>query len=280
MHDPIGDQFALNSASRDCWHTFADHRRKVMNLLVAGGDSAASRLCVVGAGNCNDLDLISLLEAHREVHLVDLDSEALAAGIARQGVADHHSLRTYGGVDVTSMLDKIATWSPRTKIGPEDRAACADEPVRRAGTLLPGPFDSVASTCVLSQLMYGVVSAVSEAHPQFVELLQATRAGHLRLLAHLAAPGGSVTLITDVVSSETLPSLGTIPDASLDGLLVQIARDRNFFHGVNPAALSSVVVQDPVLNAELAGQETVPPWRWDIGPRLYLVMALRWRKCA
>ena len=36
-----------------------------------------ARLCILGAGNTNDLDLAALLSTHREVHLVDIDSESL-----------------------------------------------------------------------------------------------------------------------------------------------------------------------------------------------------------
>jgi hypothetical protein len=278
MNDLKGRQAAFNAESRDRWGSFADHRKRVSELLVSGAEPGRSRLCVLGAGNGNDLDLPALLRAHREVHLLDLDDEALAQGVARQGVAGHPSLHHYGGVDVTGMLEAIASWSPHTPIRPEDLAACADEPVRHIGALLPGPFDCVASTCLLSQLILSLVYAVGEGHPQFLGLMQAVRAGHLRLLTHLLAPGGTAVLITDVVSSETFPTLGSIPEGSLAGLLNQLVRDRNFFHGVNPAVLSSLPAQDPILKAQVADLELIPPWRWDLGPRLYLVWAMRYRK--
>jgi hypothetical protein len=280
MHDLKARQHAFNVETRDHWNAFAGHRAKVTGLLATETSPGKSRLCVLGAGKCNDLDLATLLQAHSEVHLVDLDAEALTRGSVRQGVAGHPSLRTYGGVDVTGMLNTIATWSPQTSIGPEDLVACADGAVRCVGPSLPGPFDHVASTCLLSQLIGSVVTAVGEEHPRFGELVPALRAGHLRLMANLTAAGGAAALITDIVSSETFPALGSVPEASLAGLLTQLARDRNFFHGVNPAALWSVVARDTALNAELVGPDTVPPWRWDLGPRLHLVWALRWRKRA
>lgn len=280
MHDPKERQYAFNAETRDRWDTFTSHRANVTALLAADGDPGKTRLCILGAGNCNDLDLPTLLNAHREVHLVDLDAEALADGVSRQGVADHPGLRTYGGVDVSGMLDTIGTWSAETSIGPGELSACAEEPARRGAAMLPGPFDVVASTCLLTQLIGSVVAAVGERHPRFLELVRAVREGHLRLLARLAAPGGTLILITDLVSSDTLPSLRSTPEGSLAGLLGQVARDRNFFHGVSPAALWSMTVQHPALAAELLGLDTAPPWRWDLGPRLYLVWALRWRKRA
>ena len=279
MHDLVGRQRALNAETRDRWDTFASHRANVTALLAAGRDPGKTRLCILGAGNGNDLDLPALLNAHREVHLVDLDAEALADGVRRQGVADHPALRTYGGIDVSGMLDMMGTWSPGTSIGPAELSACAEGPARRVGAMLPGPFDVVASTCLLTQLIGSLVAAVGEGHPKFLELVRAVREGHLRLLARLTAPGGTLVLITDLVSSDTLPSLRSTPEGSLSGLLGQVVRDRNFFHGVSPAALWSMTVQHPVLAAQLLGLDTAPPWRWDLGPRLYLVWALRWRKC-
>ena len=212
------------------------------------------------------------------MHLVDLDAGALAAGAGRHGAADHPNLRLHGDIDVTGMMDAIASWSPAGSIGLDDLQACAEEPVRRVGPSLPGGFDVVASTCLLTQLIGSVVAAIGEAHPRFADVVQAVRSGHLRLLAHLARSGGAVVLVTDIVSSATLPGLGDVPEESLPGLLAQLARDRNFFHGVNPAALQSLVARDPTLNADLTGPDTVPPWRWEMGPRIYLTWALRWRK--
>jgi hypothetical protein len=85
-------------------------------------------------------------------------------------------------------------------------------------------------------------------------------------------------LITDIVSSETCPSLGSVPESSLGDLLTQLIRGRNFFHGVNPAILSSLATLDPVLTPEMTFQGSAPPWRWDLGPRLYLVCAVKYKK--
>jgi hypothetical protein len=279
MDDPRRRQATLNAQSRSLWDAFAEHRGRVTGLLTAGAepDPSMSRLCVLGAGNANDLDLPALLASHREVHLVDLDAEALARGASAQGVSDHPSLRLHGGTDLTGMVDLIAGWSPHGPIPPEALAALAEEPARRVAPGLPGPFDLVASTCLLTPLIGSAFHAVGENHPQFAELVQAIRAGHLRLLGRLAAPGGAVVLITDVVSSDTLPALGTLPEPSLPGLLPRLARERNFFHGVNPEALWAAFGNDPVLRDKVVGLESLPPWRWDLQVRLYLVWALRYR---
>jgi hypothetical protein len=278
MTDPKEWQLSNNAQSRDRWDSFAEHRKKVSELLRPHVVTNQSRLCILGAGNCQDLDLPSLLAVHGEVHLVDLDADSLAWGVAQQGVVDHPGVHLWGGVDVTGMLDAIASWSPQTSISSEDLSACADGPVRRVSPSLPTSFDLVASTCLLSQLIRDIIASVGERHPQFLGLIQAIRAGHLRLLAHLLSPGGTAVLITDIVSSETFPALGSVPESSLGALMIQLVRDRNFFHGLNPAVLSSLATLDPVLRTEVTLQESVPPWRWDFGPRLYLVCAVKFKK--
>jgi hypothetical protein len=277
MNDPRRLQASLNLASRARWDTFASHRRRVTDLLTQIADPGRTRLCVLGAGNGNDLDLPALLAAHREVHLVDLDAEALAHAAESQGVAGHPSLRRHGGVDVTARLDAIATWSPGVAVPPAEVAAIADWPAGRAARGLPGPFDLVASTCLLRPLIGHVFHAVGEHHPQFDSLVRAIRAGHLRLLTDLAAPGGAAVLITDIVSSDTLPALGSLPESDLPGLLPRLTRERNFLHGVDPADLPAAFRRDPVLRERMAGLEPSSPWRWDLGARLYLVWAMTCR---
>jgi hypothetical protein len=278
MNDPRDQQLAFNAQTLDRWDAYAGHRRKVSELLRAGMGNDPGRLCILGAGNCNDLDLAALLATYREVHLVDWDDSSLARGAARQGVAGHPGLHLLGGIDVTGMLDSIRIWSPRSPIGDGDLASCADNPVRSVGPSLPGSFDFVASTCLLSQLVGSLVNSAGEGHPRFVELVQAIRAGHLRLLMRLLRPGGAAALITDIVSSETCPMLRSAPESSLGELLAGLLRDRNFFHGVNPMVLSSIARRDPVLSVEVASQELLPPWLWDIDPRVYLVWAMKYRK--
>ena len=210
MNPLLQSEIDNNLVSFERWDAFANHRRNVTGLLAGGPPAKPSRLCILGAGNCNDLDLAALVAAHRQIHLVDIDDAALARGVARQGLAIHSALHLHAGIDVSGLLDDMAAWSPPTTIGPAELEACVERPVR--SVVLPGPFDVVASTCLLSQLMGGVVHTVGSAHPRFVESLQAVRTGHLRLLAHLIAPGGSGVLITDVLSSDTVPTLGSLPE--------------------------------------------------------------------
>ena len=93
-------------------------------------------------------------------------------------------------------------------------------------------------------------------------------------MTHLTAPGGTAVLITDVASTDTFPTLGSVPETSLPGLLRELALGRKFFHGVDPAALTASFRQDPVVSARVASLERIPPWRWNLHGRVYLVLAM------
>jgi hypothetical protein len=271
-------QLDFNRQNREGWQAFAGHRRKVTDLLTAEPSGGDSRLCILGAGNCNDLDLKLLQSAYREIHLVDLDAAALEEGLARQGLRPDAAWQLHGGLDVTGMQAAMELWTPESPLGDAELAACLAQPAAQVGPALPGPFAAVASTCLLSQILNALPPAVGEAHPRFLDLLQALRLGHLRLLSGLLAPGGAGWLITDVVSSDSSPELRSTADEELPRLLTRLLHERNFFHGLNPSVLLDVLRTDPVLGQEIAASEPVGPWRWDLGARQYIVYAIKMRR--
>jgi hypothetical protein len=274
MNDPRGLQASFNASSRDQWSSFAGHRERVTALLAAGANASCTRLCILGAGNTNDLDLPVLLNAYREVDLVDLDALALADGAARQGVSAHPALRLIGGVDLTGMLDAMGYWTPQTNVTSADLAALVQWPSSRVAPTLRGSYDVVASTCLLSQIVGNAFRAVGDRHPRFPALVQAIRLGHLRLLSQLAGPGRSAILINDLTSSDFFPALKSHPDASLSELLPRIAKEHRFIHGADPAAIQAALRNDADLAARVERAETTFPWRWHLHNRDYLVRAM------
>lgn len=269
-------QSAFNQASRDHWEAFQQHRDRISSLLGVGGPvGLPTRLCVLGAGNTNDLNLPGLLAVHREVHLVDLDAEALALGAVRQGVAEHPGLTLHGGVDLTGMLETIATWGPLTPIHLPDIQALVDWPTARVAPVLPGPFDRVASTCLLSQLIANARHSIGESHSEFLGTVQAIRLGHLRLLLELTASSGEAWLVTDATSTDLVPGLASWEAPSLPDRLVELARAGKLFHGADPSKICSLFQKDPRLSTLLESVEIVPPWLWRLHERDYLVWALR-----
>lgn len=215
----------FNATTRTHWDRYAVHRRRVTTLLLAGGNGQG-RLCVLGAGNCNDLDLA--------------DAQLDDAGLA----------------------------------------AYAEAPERELPAQLDGPYDAVASCCLLTQLIDTLVHRFGETHARFAALVQAVRLGHLRLLASLAAPGGVAVLVTDFLSSEAYPALSTLAPPVLGRALAEQVQKGNVFHGVHPGALMQALRGDAVLATRAESIETAQPLVWDIGARHYAVCAVRFRRRA
>jgi hypothetical protein len=64
--------------------------------------------------------------------------------------------------------------------------------------------------------------SLGKGHRQLADAEAALRAGHLRLMARLAAPVGEAVLVTDVVSSQMLAALPALPAEALAGLLTRL----------------------------------------------------------
>jgi hypothetical protein len=108
-----------------------------------------------------------------------------------------------------------------------------------------------------------------------LETVQAVRLGHLQLMADMLTPRGIGILVTDVVSSDTLPQLLTAQDLEVSGLLAAAIQQHNFFTGLNPAVLLGLFTHDPLLRDRVQRAEPVSPWRWNLGPRVYAVYGIR-----
>ena len=266
-------QFDSNARSRAAWRHFAPHRRKVTDLALWAG-LTRRRLLVLGAGNCNDLELAELAEAYEEVHLVDLDSEALDAGLAAQGLSTSETLLCHGGIDLTGALPLLERYleTPPHELEAEglvQTLAAAEPP------LPEGPFDAVISTCLLTQMIDAVTEALGAEHPSLPEVVIALRRRHLELMVARTAAGGQAVLVSDMVSSETVPGLAETPPEELKPLVQRLLEERNFFTGANPLAILQSLADEPALKARLENAALAEPWLWQQGEtRSYLVFAL------
>ncbi|MCH7990460.1 MAG: hypothetical protein IID46_15070 [Planctomycetes bacterium] len=272
------EQINWNAASRDNWSFSSSHRQRVMELLKTDCPRETQRLCVLGAGNCNDLDLSKLVESFCEVHLVDLDGDALQAALERQGMAGHSSIVTHGGIDLTGVCDDLAQYSPHHPPSEIDlrRIIAAADSFRLPDEI--GRFETVISTCLLSQLHNAVVRSVGKSHLHFLDMLKAVRHGHLRLLTDLTLPGGRGVLVSDFTSSETVSDLPIVPEAELCEFLVKTLNSGNFFHGLNPVVLASLFKQDSIIAPRVTNVELSKPWRWNFGCRVYAVVSIGFRR--
>jgi hypothetical protein len=249
-HAALAHQQALNERTRESWAIYEPHRRRVTDLLLAAKPPLPASLCVLGAGNCNDLELAELVTAFEHVCLVDLDERALAAGVARQAPA-HADRIALVGMDVTeAVLSELL------------------------GAAVKG-YDVVASTCLLTQLFESARLTLGEHHPRFVDNLLALRKQHLRLLGALAGEEATVLLITDFVSSDTVPELLGETIERPDQFAMRLIDARNFFTGANPLVLRRELEQE--LAPRVAKVELLMPWVWRIPFRAYLTTAIRAR---
>jgi hypothetical protein len=236
-------------------------------------DKDGGLLCILGAGNCNDLDLPTLIAEFDQVVLVDLDREALLRGTAPLSIKTGDRLRCLAEIDVTGALPRMAAWSRETRLEPEDLDALAAGAKVSDWPSVP-KFDVVASTCLLSQLVGSLTHSLSDRHPQFLDAVKAIRTGHFRTLASLLRPGGRAVLISDVVSSDTLPELRRHRAHDCHHLVASAISVGNFFTGLNPRVVHSLMNSDPEIAPLFKDVTFVPPWIWSCGPRSYAVYAI------
>lgn len=269
---------------------FASHRAQVTRLLEQAAASVGERdgprsLCVLGAGNGNDLDLPVLCQTYEQITLVDLDQEALDHLAAFHAVDSlSGKIELVGGVDLSGLLDGQGEASPGGELGVEQWIERARHPVKPERL---GRYSVVASTCLLTQLIdslavgTGQTSGAATAtesiaqpdlEPSLAERCLAIRDGHLQLLSELVAPGGVIVLVSDFVSSDTLPELFDVEEQSLGRLCSSAINQGNFFTGANPVVLAhwfKTRSRESFQEVRLA-----TPWRWIMGNRVYALTAI------
>jgi hypothetical protein len=225
----LHDRFAAivresNRQSRDAWTEYSGHRARVTGILTISPTSGPS-LCILGAGNLNDLRLDQLLRLYAEVHLVDLDVAAVRAGLARQGLAQAEAIQVHGPLDLSGILDRLPTDRPD-----ENAADSLRDLLAHHRCVVPGwPFELTMSAGLLTQLLQSVIDS-SLAPRDVAPVSLALRDKHLADLVHLTRPGGTLVLVTDVVSTTTAPQLLEAAPAELEDQMAELVASRNFLH--------------------------------------------------
>jgi hypothetical protein len=277
-HLILATQAKFNRSTADSWESFASHRAEVAALLQPLDGARGGRLCVLGAGNCNDLHLPSLIQTYDEVHLVDIDAAALDGAVKRQGVADSNRVHRHGGVDLTGIAETLSAWKQQRPTGEQIRAAlraAAAAPPPAAG----GPFDVVLSPCVLSQICGYAGDVLGRDHPAYRDLLTAIRDRHLRLLAELTRPGGTALLVCDMLSSDSFAEISGTKREKLPALMDRLVYRGDFFPGLAPSSVERVFRQDLLIAPLLSDVKMLRPWVWQLTPtRTFLVYAIRVRR--
>ena len=279
QNNPLTDlQKQRNESSVSSWDIAQPHRQQVTSHLLQNYNPANPRLCILGAGNCNDIDLATLAGTYESIDLVDIDRSAVEKGVTNQRLEESASLTIHGELDVTGVWEQLGSLNEAA----DKSDAAIDELIKNsnewAGLEIPGEYGTVASTCLLSQLIDGVHKGVGVEHERNLELVGAIRQRHFQLLYDLVCPGGTAIMITDFVSSETAPDLPILSGRALTSRLGQMINDRNFFTGLNPMRLTALLHEPEFLSGPVTDQVCASPWLWNLGPRHYAVTALRFRK--
>ena len=258
----VARQLRLNRETLDNWRLYRSHREAVADLICQPPQPASARLCILGAGNCNDLDLARFSGRFAQVHLVDLDRQAMAKGVQRQSPLATGRISLHGGIDLTGILKTLATWE-RYRPGRESIAHCIREARAFAGLPFPGRFQVAASMCLLSQIIDSIVSVTgSGAVPK--ELVNTLRQRHLRLLAELLLPGGVGYLVTDFALERggARPARQILPEPESAA-----GAPGDAFLGLNPGELRESVSNDAVLRHQVRHARVSPSWLWRQNPR-------------
>lgn len=269
---PDALQIRMNRDSARSWPLYEAHRKHVTRLVVSATLAPGGRLCILGAGNCNDVDLARLCKRFAEIHLVDIDGRALDRAVRRLERGARRRVRVHAPVDVAGVLEDLANIGESTT----DAALRAIVARARAPTPVPDmdPCDVVLSAGVLSQIISSVVLALGPGHPHCLDLLLAARVGHLAGMLRALAPGGRALLVGELVASDTCPSLHSTPHAKLSALADEVVAASNFFTGMSPARIMSDLEHAPALRAATRIQ-LLDPWLWTFSKgRIYLAYAL------
>jgi hypothetical protein len=275
----LAEQLAANESSSAERESFAGHRRRLTELCARGTERTSERtLCVLGAGNANDLELEELAGRYRAIHLVDIDPEALERAYSRESPATRSRLVRHAPVDLSGSLDRLERWKD-LKVSPEELTRHAGETAARVAATLGGPFDVVVSACVLTQLQLGLLTALGDRHPLFEALRYTLSATHLTVLSRLTAPGGRALFATDLTSNELAPEVGGTDEAGLPALLERLVAEGRVIGVAVPELIRRMIADSPTLSRELEPTQVLEVWRWQNGPtRTFVVYALEARK--
>jgi hypothetical protein len=136
------------------------------------------------------------------------------------------------------------------------------------------PFGVTVSCGVLTQLLQSVIDSSLEPS-EVVRVSLALRDKHLADLVELTQSGGTVVLITDVVSTTTAPQLLKAAASGLEEQMAELVADRNFFTGANPYRIVALLEEDERFSRLVTEVRLVDPWLWGVtADRQHLTCAI------
>ena len=278
----VAEQIASNDSATGHEASFAEHRarltREIAERAPASGDG---RLCLLGAGNTNDVDVDALATRYREIHLVDIDPGAIARAVARVAETRRARIVPHVPVDASGLFDRLERWLVDPPKADALGGLVADA-VARVVAALPGPFDVVVSCSLLTQRQLVLLQVIGDRHARFVELRETLNRAHVRTLGALLAPGGVALLVTDLTETAIYPPINHVAaDADLGKLMSDVIAAGSIIYIAHPGLLTTEMRRDPELKKTFAVHFPIGPWLWHNGPnQVLLVYAIEIRRNA
>jgi hypothetical protein len=252
-----------NTTTRGHFDAYAQHRAQQMALLET---LSGKRIAILGAGNCNDLDLSTLARAFNEIHLFDIDAEALSVAVAVQPLAVQRVCHLHVQ-DLTGIAGFIDEWRSNPPEPMAAQIAAWTQLSQLVDTV--GAFDVVVSTCMLSQAainlrdFFGIVPALNSA-------LCAAVAGHVMLAATLTQPGGTLLVVSDCITNRFPIYEETERRGALEAIFY-LAAQGAAFPGTDPSLIADLLTGSNIVQTEFKNA-----WIWALSPeQTYLVYALQ-----
>ncbi|MCA9063867.1 MAG: hypothetical protein KDA96_12435 [Planctomycetaceae bacterium] len=284
-------QRRFNEQTACCHGDYTNHRQRVTAEIQRAiatwrgqgreQDQRRPAAMVIGAGNCNDLDLPAMVPLVSTLHLVDLDAQAVNNAVQRD--AERLGADGASRIRIAAPLDFAAPLFQAAGELAEKSVQEIMEMIRSNpnATTLP-KVDVVVSLCVLSQMTDTLASGLRlskegedsiHAREQF-PAFHALVAEHLLRLQQLKTPNGISLLVTDIVSSDTEPRLLNCTDSDLPRLLQQCLQRGNFFLGLHPGRLAQSTTAAAAACGRSEHISVSPPWIWKMQNRRYAVCAI------
>lgn len=251
-----------NASTRGRFDYYAHHRAQQMALTHG---LRGQRIALLGAGNCNDLELPALAEAFDEIHLFDIDAEALSSAFGRQNSAVQRACHLHA-YDLTGVASYLEDWQE-----------CAPDPLTaqvaawtKLSALLgeAGQFDVVWSTCMLSQIainlrdFFGLAPALNSA-------LLAAITGHIMLAGALTKSGGTVLVTSDCITNRYPIHQEARARGALNAIF-HLAAQGAAFPGTDPELIAALLA-----TPDFSQPQFKDAWIWDLSEQSYLVYAVQ-----
>ena len=260
--DSICDfEAAINAKTRSSWNSYRQHRQEITRIILSASQKHGQNVLILGAGNCNDLDLNRLVSKGTDLHLADVDIESSLEGVKRQGLTSD-AIASVKKIEMSG----LSTIDSSTLASESSFAAALD--LDQICTHYVEHFDVVICTCVFSQ-MAGALRRATQPDWDQSDLLVTLRRRFINEMNRLTAAGGLVIWISDLVSTDTCPEIHTTPTEALPSLLKVCLNSGNFLSGTHPQR----VFEDL---AKATGSTALMhrPWIWSMGARKYAVYAI------